>query len=355
MKKQKILVVRYRFIGDTILTVPFLRNLRKANPFAQIDMLVGPMSGELLEDCPYIDNLIYFDTTKKHRYENTNEEKKSFFSYVKLLKKEKYDKAYVLKRSLSSALLAFFAGIPKRIGFNTENRGLFLTKKVPYVQNRHEVECFLDVLRADNVPVNDSHLENWVSNKNSAKVNEILREYNIKNDEPKVLVHATSGNVNKQWPLEYFAQVINFLANEKGVQIMYTGAPADAKVYENIHSLLGDKFIVEPVNLCGKLSLQESAALTKRADFIFGCDSGNLHLAASFNVPVIGVYGPMNPEKWHAWGVGHTCFVENMPCIPCELRKKCTNNRACLRNIKPEKVIKQLEVQLEKAKKVYIR
>ncbi|NLF82377.1 MAG: glycosyltransferase family 9 protein, partial [Candidatus Gastranaerophilales bacterium] len=159
----RILVARYRFIGDTVLMIPFLRNLRYAYPDAVIDVLVGPVSGEVLNDCPYINELIVFDTTRKHRYENKNEEKKSFFSYVKLLKSRKYDKVYVLKRSLSSALLVFLAGIPERIGFNTEGRGILLTKRIPYVKDRHEVECFLDVLRADEIEVKDNHLENWVN------------------------------------------------------------------------------------------------------------------------------------------------------------------------------------------------
>ena len=66
---KKILVIRYRFIGDTLLTVPFLRNLRYAYPEAQIDMLVAPVSGDIIKECPYVDNFIYFDTTRKHRYE----------------------------------------------------------------------------------------------------------------------------------------------------------------------------------------------------------------------------------------------------------------------------------------------
>ena len=139
----KILVMRYRFIGDTLLTIPFLRNLRDEYPDAQIDMLVAPVSGEIIDKCPYVNNFIYFDTTKKHRYENKeNQEKKDFWSYVKLLRAQNYDKAYVLKRSFSSAFLAFAAGIKERIGFDTEMRGFLLTKKVPYIENRHEIECF---------------------------------------------------------------------------------------------------------------------------------------------------------------------------------------------------------------------
>lgn len=350
---KKILVVRYRFIGDTVLTVPFLRNLRRANPDARIDMLVGPVSGELLEDCPYIDNLIYFDTTNKHRYENTAEEKKSFFSYVKLLKETNYDKAYVLKRSLSSALLVFLAGIKERIGFNTEMRGCLLTKKVPYVKDKHEVECFLDVLKADGIKVTDNHLESWVNPRHLVKINEIIRKNNII-DKPKVMIHATSGNVNKQWPLEYFADVVKYLVKEKGVQLFYVGTENDAFTYYQIHDLIGENLTIEPINLCGQLSLQESAALIKRMDLMIGCDSGNLHIAASSNIPVVGIYGPMNPKKWYAWGDLHSCLVDSLSCIPCELKKKCQNNHACLTNITAEMVIKAVGEKLDKIVQYYV-
>ena len=86
----KILVVRYRFIGDMILTIPFLRNLRYAYPDAQIDMLVAPNSGEVIENCPYVNNFIYFDTNRKHKYEQGKGKKKSFWHYVSELKKEKF-------------------------------------------------------------------------------------------------------------------------------------------------------------------------------------------------------------------------------------------------------------------------
>jgi len=337
----KILVIRYRFIGDTILTVPFLRNLRKAYPDAQIDMLVGPVSGEVLTDCPYIDNLIVFDTTRKFKYENTKQEKRSFFSYVSLLKNQKYDKAYVLKRSFSSAALAFLAGIKERIGFDTEHRGIFLTKRVPYVKNRHEVECFLDILRADNISVSDNYLENWVNEASENKINGLFKELNITNGK-KVLIHATSGNIFKQWPLEYFAKLVKYLSNEKNVQVFYTGTANDARVYDQIHSLIEEDLVIKPVNLCGKLSLSESTALINKMNFAVGSDSGTLHIAASLNIPVVGIYGPMNPAKWQAWGNIHTPLYSDLSCVPCELSKKCPRDIACLKNITPDKVIEKI-------------
>ena len=341
----KILVIRYRFIGDTILTIPFLRNLRKACPDAQIDMLVGPVSGDVLLNCPYIDNLIIFDTTRKHKYDSSQEKRKSFFSYVNLLRKNKYDKAYVLKRSLSSAALAFLAGIKKRIGFDTENRGFLLTKRVPYVENRHEVECFLDVLRHDNISTHDNYLENWLSPESEAKIDNIFDKLNISNN-PKILIHATSGNESKQWPLEYFAKLVEYLSNEKNIQIFYAGTAKDSDVYEKIHSLISAKLNIKPINLCGKLSIQDSAALISKMNLAIGSDSGTLHIAASVNIPVIGIYGPMNPIKWQAWGDIHTALYSDMPCVPCGLRKKCPKNIACLKNITPDMVINNLKTYL---------
>jgi heptosyltransferase II len=337
----RILVTRYRFIGDTVLMIAFLRNLRRAYPDAVIDVLVGPVSGEVLADCPYINELIVFDTTRKHKYENTKQEKKSFFSYVKLLKSRKYDKTYVLKRSLSSAILMFLAGIPQRIGFNTEGRGIFLTKRVPYVNDRHEVECFLDVLRADGVEVKDNHLENWVSQSSNDKIDGMFKGLNI-TDNLKVLIHATSGNVNKQWSPGYFAEVINYLSNELGARVFYTGTQKDSAVYDGIRALIGENLAKEPVNLCGKLSIADSTALISRMNMAVGCDSGTLHIAASLNVPVIGIYGPMNHVKWRAWGDIHEALHLNLPCIPCELKKKCPRDIACLKELKPEMVIEKI-------------
>lgn len=344
----KILVIRYRFIGDTVLTVPFLRNLRRAYPYAQIDMLVGPVSGDVLLGCPYIDNLIYFDTTRKHKYENAKEpqKRKTFFSYIKLLRANKYDKAYVLKRSFSSAALAFFAGIKERIGFDTENRGFFLTKKLPYAKDRHEVECFLDVLRADNILVTDNYLENWIFQESEAKINSILEKTGTSNTR-KVLIHATSGNVKKQWDKDNFAQIVEYLTNEKGFQVFFTGVQSDAQVYEDILSFVKKDLKYTPVNLCGKLSIQESTALIARMEFVVGSDSGTLHIAASLNIPVIGIYGPMNPNKWRAWGEIHKPVLLSLPCIPCDLSGECPRNTACIKDITPEMVIGKINELLD--------
>ena len=329
----KILVVRYRFIGDTILTVPFLRNLRRAYPYAKIDMLVSPVSGDLLETCPYIDNLIYFDTTRKHRYEHGKLAKKSFWHYVKLLKNEKYDKAYVLKRSLSSAMLCAFSGIKSRVGFNTEGRGLLLTKRVPYDKDKHEVESFLDVLKADNIPVFDNYLELWLDRDDINEAKNILSPY--ENGQKKIVVHATSGNPKKQWKKEYFAKVIEELINEKNIQVYHLGAKSDKVVYDEIRELIKNPLKNEPINLCGQLDIGVSAGVIADMDLVFGNDSGTLHIAGALDVPTVVIYGPMDYKKWRVWNVKTKALSTKIPCYPCNLKTKCKNDYACLEQITP--------------------
>lgn len=341
----RILVVRYRFIGDTILTVPFLRNLRRAYPNAMIDMLVAPVSGELLENCPYIDNLIYFDTTRKHRYEYKDANKKTFFSYVKLLKKNKYDKAYVLKRSLSSAALCAFAGVKKRVGFNTEGRRFLLTKSVPYDKTKHEVESFLEVLKADNIPVVDDYLELFLTQEELLEAENILAQY--KNSELKqIIVHATSGNPKKQWKKEYFAQVIEKLINEMGAQVYHLGAKSDYAIYEEIRSLIKNPLKSEPINLCGSMDLRVSAAVISKMNLVFGNDSGTFHVAGALNVPTVVIYGPMDHNKWRVWNSNTKALSTQIPCYPCGLRCKCKNDYACLEQITPDIAIEFIKEAL---------
>ncbi len=334
----KILVVRYRFTGDMVLMVPFLRNLRYKYPDAQIDMLVAPNSGEVISNCPYVNNFIFFDTTRKHKYENINEKPKSFRYYIELLKKQKYDKAYVLKRSLSSALLVFLCGIPERIGYNTEHRGIFLTKKVEYDIHKHESLCALDLLEADNIQVKDTFLENWTDADSVNKVSEIFKLYNISPAQKKVIVHATASNPFKTWPADNFARIIEYLSNEKNAQVFFLGAEEDKQVYENIKYTVPLK--ISPINLCGELSIKESLAFIKSCDLLIGNDSGNLHMASSVNTPVIGIYGPMPFEKWKAIGDKNLLFKSEVSCAPCSLKKKCKKNKACLNSISPS-LIKQ--------------
>ncbi len=329
---KRILVVRYRFIGDTILTVPFLRNLRRAYPEATIDVLVGPQSGTVLENCPYINELIVFDTTRFHKYDRGAGRKGNLISYATDLRKRGYDLAFLLKRSWSSALLAWLAGARYRVGYNTEGRRIFLTHPVAWDPNVHEVESTLSVLKAAGVPVVDDHLEAWTSQSEQEDVSALVPE--LGRDGLRLLIHAAAAHPAKMYPLECWSPLVKKLAESLNATVYFTGAEQDRATYDELESLSG----VKGVNLAGKFSIRQSLALYQRMDLAVCVDSGPAHLAAAAGVPTVAIFGPTDPDRWRPWGAEHA-HVRGAaaPGCPCAINDVCAN-RPCLTELDPKVV-----------------
>lgn len=331
---RRILVMRYRFIGDTILTVPFLRNLRRSYPNAQIDVLIGPQSGEVLNDCPYVDNFIVFDTTRFHKYDRSEKKARSYWSYIGELRHNSYDLVFVLKRSLSSAFLAFATGAKFRVGYATEGRGFLLTHKVEWNKNIHEVQSTLDVLRSANVPIVDDHLEAWVSAQERDSVRQKVTQ--LTGGDGKVLVHAAAAHPDKMYPLESWAEVVRSLKNELDLTAYFTGAKDDRQIYDSIAEMAG----VSCVNLAGELSLRESMAVYEQMNLAVCVDSGPAHLAAAVGTPTLALFGPTDPERWRPYGPKHRAlFDSSLSCRPCNYYKTC-DDRPCLTKMSPKEVVK---------------
>ncbi len=327
---KRILVMRYRFIGDTLLTIPFLQNLRQAYPEAVIDMLVAPNSGELLEGCPYIDNLIYFDTTRKHAYENTEDgtKPKRFWDYVGILKENQYDLSFVLKRSFSSALLAFLAGIPKRIGFNTEARGLLLTDRIAYDETIHEVDSFLQVLEHVGVSTDERVPTLWSGLEKT--------DMNLAPDRRHVMLHLTASNKGKEWPKDQYEPFVKTLLETYPDVILHAfGASMDREVYETLGTVLSAEHSARLMNHCGELSLTQSMRAMTEMTLCVGVDSGSLHMASIAGVPVVALFGPMDEKKWAPVGVHGKAHVlaMDLACRPCRLKTPCSVDFECIRTL----------------------
>ena len=104
----------------------------------------------------------------------------------------------------------------------------------------------------------------------------------------------------------------------------------------------------KPTNLCGEFGLKETVAFTKWCNLIVGCDSGNLHIGAAADIPVVGLYGPMSTEKWKAWGKNCIVIKTNLPCQPCSLKKKCKRNYQCISDISTTQVINELDAIIQR-------
>lgn len=339
---ERILVMRYRFIGDTILTVPFLRNLRRSYPDARIDVLVGPESGQVLEGCPYVNELIPFDTTRFHKYDRGQGRPRNFMAYAVDLRKRRYDLVLLLKRSWSSGLLSWLSGARCRVGYDTEGRRLFLTHGVPWDQSKHEVESTLDVLRAVNIPVVDNFLEAWVSDGEKEQITRIVPELSTR--DRRVLIHAAAAHPDKMYPLEQWSVIVRRLHEEFAIVPFFTGAERDRPLYDELAERSG----VRSVNLAGQLSLRQSLALYQRMDLAVCVDSGPAHMTAAVDTPTVALFGPTDPNRWRPWGANHVAVFDATACDRrCEFHKECRIGR-CLGKLSPQLVTAECSAVLAK-------
>jgi heptosyltransferase II len=301
LRPLRILVIRYRFIGDTILAIPTLRNLRQAFPNAVIDVLAEPVSGDTLAHCPYKNDLLYYGPRLKGERKRQASFPTSLLGAARFLRDRRYERCYILRRSFSSAILPLLAGIPHRVGFSTEGRNWLLQRSTPY-PDKHEVECFLDVLRADGIPVTDTGNENWSDPATDQQLDTGLSA----TGRHRVFICAKSVFDLKDWAPERFAEIITWLVRERNSEIHFCDSPGNSGYYAQI--LAG-----VPVDLRGHchdwsttLGIREAGSLVRRMNLCFGIDTGFIHIAASFHVPVVGLYGPLEPWRWHPWDTKHT-------------------------------------------------
>lgn len=330
---KRILVIRYRFIGDTILTVPFIRNLRQSCPDAVIDVLVGPQSGSVLENCPYVNELIVFDTTRFHKYDSGQGKAKNFWHYAFMLRKRKYDCVFVLKRSLSSAFLALFTGTPLRIGYATEGRNFLLTHPVRWRKDIHEVESLFDILEAAGIPISDRELEAWISSQESHSVENIIGE--LKEPGMRILIHAAAAHPDKMYPAESWLKILHGLNEKFSATFYFSGAERDVKLNDDLIAASG----VRGVNTAGRLSLRESMALYSKMQIAVCVDSGPAHLCAAVGTPTVAIFGPTDPVRWRPYGSKHKAvFDRSIKCPACSEKKTLTRHE-CLSLLEPGKVV----------------
>jgi len=299
---KRILVVRNRFIGDTMLAIPFLRNLRRRFPDAVIDVLVESGSVAMLADCPYTDELMVWRRPPRVG-RVVSGSIANVLASARWIRTRGYDRAYLLKRSLSSVLLVWWAGIPQRIGFVSQCLTPLLTRALPLERHRHQSQVFLDLLRGEGIPVDDGHNENWASAPAVAKVDALLA--GAPAGRARVFLAPCSTDVNRQWPLERMARVVDWLARDRGCEIFLCGSPEDAREHATIRALVTADVSSHIHDHSSALSLQEAGALLARMDLCIGVDTGLPHIAASFGVPVVVLAGPTDPNRWHPWCTDH--------------------------------------------------
>ncbi|HCF87165.1 MAG TPA: hypothetical protein DEV72_18420, partial [Ktedonobacter sp.] len=164
---------------------------------------------------------------------------------------------------------------------------------------------------------------------------------------PLIVCHINSNNgQSKRWPIPYWATLIDRLIHQEGAQVVLTGAPGDMPQIDQVTSRMHERAI----NLAGKTSLTQLAALLQRADLLISGDSGPLHMGVACGTPIIGIYGPTNPSLGGPVSPDATVLRSGIWCSPCYNARDTADcpfyTTQCMKNILPSQVFEIVQTKL---------
>lgn len=298
-ESERILVVCTQYLGDTLLAIPFLRNLRHAHPAAAIDLCGPPGPRAMLAACPYIDDRISWTRPPRERRRGLVATATGLAAEAAWLRGRRYSKAYLLKPSFSAAALATLAGIPRRVGFRGESSPL-LTTAIRRRVGRHQVETYLDLLRGEGLPVDDGHNENWVPPEARTRVAPLLA--GLPAGRPRVFLAVRSTDPLKLWPLDRWRSLLRWLVDDRGCEAVLCGGPGDRTAHAELLRSCPPSLAAHVHDVSADVPLADAAALMAEMRLCVGVDTGMVHLAASLGVPTVVIVGPTDPNRWHPWG-----------------------------------------------------
>ena len=354
---QRMLVLRMDLIGDLVLSLPVVRLLKQTYPDAEIDLLALPASAKIIEHDPDIANVITYDPNIWRRPKALLSRKN--WREARLLRHRLKQCHYDLAVSVFgpwAAILAVASGAQRRVGFGKESYPGFMTDSVSGAHwttgdHLHEVDYCLKLAQATGArPGPDDRIPTlFVAPQTSIEAERLLEQAGAKLDKPIIACHVSSNNgQSKRWPIPYWARLIDQLIREDDVNVVLTGAPNDLPLIASIQQRAHE----QPINLAGKTSLVQLAALLKRADLMITGDSGPMHIAAAVGTPLIAIHGPTDPAMSGPVSPLATVLRSDIWCSPCYTAKGGPADcrfftTQCMKNITPEQVLAVIHDKLQ--------
>jgi predicted lipopolysaccharide heptosyltransferase III len=304
---RKVLLVRLRSIGDTVLATPSAFALKRFLPNAVVDILVEDWVAPLLANHPHIDNVVVI-------------ERGGFVTRARVAREVRaanYDVVYNLHGGTTATLLTRATGARHRVGFENYQYAQLHNHQAPsplllwQQQKTHSVEQQLALLGWTGVPVTDRpRTELGIAPEPAAAVEQRLVAAGLQ-DQKIALIHPAAAFATKQWATENFARVAEFLI-ERGFATVAIAAPHEGALLETLRSTSSAKIVTFD------LSLPEVTALAARSQLFVGNDSGIAHIAAAVGTPAVVIFGSSNITHWRPWSSAPAEVVfEEMPCQPC--------------------------------------
>lgn len=304
---RKVLLVRLRSIGDTVLATPSLFALKRFLPHATVDILVEDWVAPLLNNHPHVDNVVVL-------------ERGGFMKRARLareLRAANYDVVYNLHGGTTATFLTRATGARHRVGFRNYQYAQLHNHQAPsplslWKQPRtHSVEQQLALPGWTGVPVTDRpRTQLGISSEARETVNNLLAGAGLSNSKI-ALIHPAAAFATKQWAVENFARVAEFLS-ERGFGPVAIAGPNEKELLEKLRTEASVKITTFD------LLLPEVTALSARSQLFVGNDSGIAHIAAAVATPAVVIFGSSNIAHWRPWNSAPAEVVfEEMSCQPC--------------------------------------
>jgi len=341
-----ILVVRPDHLGDVLISTSVFRALKEKYPSARVTALVGPWSAELLRHNPFVDQVITLDcpwwSGKRGRGAGSLSFLSRYRRFLREARRERFQAGIDLRGDIRHILLfLFLPGIPQRVAYDRSGGAALLTTAVPAPgffslgeseKNRR--------LLAEGLGIKGEWTEPRVywTDTDRSTAEELLRAAGIGPGETVIALSPSARSPLRTWPPERFAGLADRLAGEFSARIVLLGGPDASPLAGEI----AGRSRTGPVNLAGKTTLLQAAALCSRSRLFVGVEGGLMHLAAAAGTPVVALYGPMRPELTRPRRDNFFPVYHPLPCSPC-LQLECPYSASprgrCMEKISLEDVL----------------
>jgi len=336
---QKILIRSVNWIGDAVMTLPAIGAIREYFPSAEITVLANPLVAPVFANHPWVDRVLTFDEKSDHKGIGGR------FRLAGELRRQAFDLAVILPNSLNAAMVPWLAGIPIRLGKTGDGRTLLLTHRFPKTLQTagvHQSQNYRALLEYFGITGGTKSQLLVTTPEEDEAITARLAGSNIEKDDFVLGINpgATYGSA-KRWYPDRFAVVARTLSARWGAKVVLTGGPGETAIAADIERDLDSNCL----NLAGKTSVRELMALIKRCNFFITNDSGPMHLAAAFGVPLVAIFGSTDHSTTYPLSDSAIVVRESIDCAPC-MKRECPTDHICMKAVMPETVIeKALELQ----------
>jgi len=337
---KKIAIYRVGNIGDIVCSIPAMIAVRETYKDAHITLVTSPGKSGNLGAKEILQSVWFLDEIYEYYAEDISDFKGKW-KIIKELKKKNFDlwvnlplDRASLKRNFRDMAFVRLIGVKKAIGFEPGLPPSPLLKQCLKLPLPNEVERLLGILKKYQIKTSKVRFDLPITDKVVKKCNDIIEELNIPQDKPWVGLAPFTKQPAKQWPLERFLKVANYL-KERGFILLILGGKNESKKGEEFAKKIGKSCF----NLSGKLSIIESAYILMKCKFLVTNDSGPMHLAAAVGTKCVAIFSAHSyPGQWEPYGEGHIILRKDVECSPCYLME-CPKGNLCINLIAVEEVI----------------